>query len=154
MGRIGVVLTIVALIIFMILFRASNLIFWLFSNVQITGSILLLVYIIPTIISIYHSYKSYHVTGVVCAFIHAIFPPIVVIVSYLAAKEALQEGVSIFSFAFNWFLVFLCLLFTSCLAAYSLSDEKGLSHFRLLGFTVLNVLVSIQLIGMIHSSGF
>ena len=88
----------------------SEFVVWIFSHKFIVGGFLLLIHILFSIVKCYHAYINYSIKGVICAIIHAIFPPIVVVACYYASIESINDGTSIFSFSFNWILAFLCML--------------------------------------------
>ena len=132
----------------------SELILWLFSNSIIVGGALLLIHLVVTIIKARHVYFEYSILGVFCTIIHAIFPPVIIYSCYRVSMIAIHDGIGNISFTVEWFLVLLCMVGTSYLGYLALDTENHLkSKKRLLGYTFLNIISSIWLIGMILGNG-
>ena len=133
----------------------SEFLLWLFNNSIIVGGVLLLIHLFVTIIKAKRVYFEYSTLGVICTIIHAIFPPVVIYSCYRVSLIAINDGIGNISFTIEWFLVLLCLIGTSYLGHLALDTENHLkSSKRLLGYTFLNIISSIWLIGMILGNGF
>lgn len=153
------ILTIVALIFWALALAGvewiAQLISWLFANALIVGLILLIIHICFSAATIRRAYIDYSTKGAFCAIIQAAFPPMIITACYYASLEAVEAQTSIISFSFNWILVFFCMTGIWYLGNLALDTETHpKSNLRLIGFTILNVLLSIQLIGMVTYSGF
>lgn len=146
------VLMVLAVCVFLGVGWATLIASWLWSHAIIVGIIFLVIHILYSVFSVIAVGSDYSIAGMICAVIHAIFPPIIIIKSY-QMTVATNDNFGTY-LLFEWMLVFFCMSGIEYLWSKATETRGGLSYFRLIVFTGLSVVASVMLVMLIQSEGF
>lgn len=146
------VLTVLAVLLFLGIGWATMLASWLWSHAIAVGIVLLIFHIILSIFYIIATGSDYKLVGAICALIHAIFPPAIVISAY---QMTVMTGENFSGNLFlQWLLVFGCMSVVEWLWSKAIDTRGGGSYVRLILFTLLSMAAAVIVIGLIRSEGF
>lgn len=125
---------------------------WLMAHATIVGIILLIIHIIFILGAMISLYQDYRFLGIICAAVHSVCPPLIIITSYQAMVNSGKEFG--FGMMFEWVLTFLVMSLAEWLWFKAMDTEGGTSRFRLVLFTLLSVIVSLIIVTITIQEGY